>query len=78
MLGAEHQKRFLTDASGAFTAAAGAWGLQGATVVELKAVDEETLGEVMTLAWQTAVAKGPTKTSTKSAKKPTRVRSRSS
>jgi hypothetical protein len=29
----------------------GAWGLQGCTRVTLPAVDEETLGEVLTLAW---------------------------
>lgn len=48
----EQQKAFLAQASGAFTPAAGAWGRQGCTLVRLAGVDEETLGEAMTLAWQ--------------------------
>jgi hypothetical protein len=47
----EQQKAFL-EANGAFTPAAGAWGRQGCTLVHLAGVDEETLGEAMTLAWQ--------------------------
>ena len=39
---------------GAFEPAKGAWGLQGATMVRLGAIDEETLGAALTLAWQTA------------------------
>jgi hypothetical protein len=38
-----------------FVPASGAWGRQGCTMVHLSAVDEETLGEAMTLAWQLAV-----------------------
>jgi hypothetical protein len=41
----------------AFTPAKGKWGEQGSTLVRLKAVDEESLGEALTLAWQQAVAK---------------------
>jgi hypothetical protein len=37
---------------GAFLPEAGAWGRSGCTRVRLDAVDEETLGEVMTLAWK--------------------------
>src|SRR5262245_26108136 len=62
-------------ASGAFSPAAGAWGRQGATIVRLDAIDEETLGEAMTLAWRTAVAMKPVKsrsTIAKSAKTSTR------
>jgi hypothetical protein len=36
----------------AFSPEAGAWGRSGCTRVRLDAVDEETLGEAMTLAWK--------------------------
>jgi hypothetical protein len=45
------QKQFMR-ASRAFQPASGSWGLQGATMVELDAIDEETLGEAITSAWQ--------------------------
>src|SRR5262245_15806529 len=60
----ERQQEFLK-ASSAFAPAAGAWGRQGATIVTLDAIDEETLGEAMTLAWRTAVEKGPVKSRAK-------------
>lgn len=41
-----------------FVPVKGKWGEQGSTNVRLDAVDEETLGEVLTQAWQNAVAKG--------------------
>jgi len=34
----------------------GAWGRQGCTRVRLDDVDEDTVGEAMTLAWQTAMS----------------------
>ncbi len=37
-----------------FTPASGAWGRAGSTMVLLDAVDEATLGEALTLAWQNA------------------------
>ena len=54
----EEQQRFVKDAPGVFRAENGAWGLQGCTAVRLEAVDEETLGEALTLAWRTTMAKG--------------------
>jgi hypothetical protein len=36
----------------AFSPEAGAWGRSGCTRVRLETVDEDTLGEAMTLAWQ--------------------------
>src|SRR5258707_7811540 len=51
----EQQQTFLRDHPARFTPASGAWGRQGSTMVKLSAVDEETLGEAMTLAWQAAV-----------------------
>ncbi len=47
----ELQQRFMRG-SRAFEPASGAWGLQGATMVRLDAIEEETLGEAMTAAWQ--------------------------
>ena len=44
-----------------FEPASGAWGRQGATMVKLSAVDEETLGEALTLAWKNAVEKAAKK-----------------
>ena len=53
----DQQERFVRDAPGVFVPEKGAWGLQGCTAVRLAAVDEEMLGEALTLAWQNAVAK---------------------
>ena len=50
------QKAFVDANRGTFEPASGAWGRQGCTMVALKAVDEETLGEAITLAWRNAVA----------------------
>jgi hypothetical protein len=67
------QKQFLADHPGAFAPAAGAWGLGGATLVTLAAIDAETLGEAMTLAWQNASQPVSKSASRKSARrKPTR------
>ena len=51
----DQQARFVADHPGAFAPAAGAWGRGGSTLVALAAIDAETLGEAMTLAWQNAV-----------------------
>jgi hypothetical protein len=45
----------------ALTPAKGAWGEQGATLVRLASIDEETLGAALTMAWQNAVNKGRAK-----------------
>jgi len=56
------QQRALVRARGdAFTPVKGKWGENGCTSVNLTAVDEESLGEALTLARQNAVAKGPTR-----------------
>jgi len=52
----DQQRDFIRQQPTTFTPAGGAWGRQGCTMVQLSAVDEETLGEAMTLAWQVAVA----------------------
>ena len=51
-LTAEQQQDFMSTDSDAFAPASGAWGRQGCTTVKLAAVDEDTLGEAITLAWQ--------------------------
>jgi hypothetical protein len=48
----EEQQRFVQEAPHAFKPENGAWGLQGCTAVRIDRVDQETLGEAMTLAWQ--------------------------
>jgi hypothetical protein len=48
----EQQQDFVNAESEAFEPASGAWGRQGCTTVRLAAVNEEQLGESMTLAWQ--------------------------
>ena len=55
----EHHQRFVHERPDAFEPESGAWGRQGCTRVHLSAVDDETLGEAMTLAWQNIVRKGP-------------------
>ncbi len=54
----EQQRRFLHDDPKAFSPEAGAWGRKGCTRVRIDAVDEETLGEALTLAWQNVIALG--------------------
>ena len=48
----DQQALFIEDHPGAFTPEAGAWGRSGCTRVILKSVDEEALGEALTLAWR--------------------------
>jgi len=63
----------------AFAPASGAWGRQGSTTVQLALVNEDTLGEAMTLAWQNTVkaaAQAKPKRAGKPAKQPRRTRQR--
>jgi len=48
----EQQQDFLREGPDAFVPASGAWGRQGCTTVNLAAVDEDMLGEAITLAWR--------------------------
>jgi hypothetical protein len=50
----DQQERFVREAPTMFKPENGAWGRQGCTAVRLDAVDGETLGEALTLAWQNA------------------------
>lgn len=63
----DQQRTFMRDHAEAFVPVKGSWGEQGSTTVRLEAVSEDTLGEAMTLAWQNATAKGPTRTRTATA-----------
>jgi hypothetical protein len=49
------QQQTFVRAHRAFAPENGAWGRQGCTRVRLDTVDEDTLGEAMTLAWQNIV-----------------------
>ena len=57
----DQQRAHMREYPKAFMAVKGKWGEQGATLVHLRSADQETLGEALTLAWQNAVAKGPTR-----------------
>jgi len=48
----DQQATFLEDYPAAFAPEAGAWGRSGCTRVVLKTVDEDALGEALTLAWK--------------------------
>ena len=60
MLTPEQQQAFLERSPG-FTPESGAWGRSGCTRVLLDAVDDEMVGEAVTLAWQNAAAKAAAK-----------------
>lgn len=62
----EQQERFVREHPAAFEPESGAWGRSGCTRVHLQAVDEETLGEAATLAWQNSIRKGPPRSKTTS------------
>ena len=49
----------------AMSPAKGAWGANGATMVRLAEIDEETLGAALTMAFQNALEKGPTRSAAK-------------
>jgi len=51
----EQQADFMSADSAAFAPASGAWGRRGSTTVLLALVNEDKLGEAMTLAWQNTV-----------------------
>ena len=67
----EQQQDVLRDHDG-FSPAKGAWGVKGATMVRLAAIDEETLGAALTQAWQNAVAKSSAKRPAAKRKNPKR------
>jgi hypothetical protein len=54
----DQQQTFVREHPGMFAPESGAWGRGGSTRVHLDSVDEDTLGEAMTLAWQNTARKG--------------------
>jgi hypothetical protein len=70
----EQQQDFISGGDGVFAPASGAWGRQGCTTVRLDLLDEDKLGEAMTLALQNTVkvavaGKSKTKRAAKATKK---------
>lgn len=57
----DQQQDVLREHPHSFTPENGAWGRQGCTRVRLAAVDEDTLGDAMTLAWRNAATPRPAK-----------------
>ena len=53
----DQQRSWVREHSTAFAPVKGAWGEQGCTTVRLDAVDEDSLGEALTRAWQNAITK---------------------
>lgn len=51
----DQQQEFMRANPATFVPASGAWGRQGCTTVRLGSIDEDTLGQAMTLAWQNTV-----------------------
>jgi hypothetical protein len=73
----EQQQTFIEENPGTFSAETGAWGRMGCTTVLLDSVEEDTLGEALTLAWQHIASKGPARSAVrKRAAKPARPSSR--
>lgn len=67
----DQQRARVREHPDAFIPAKGKWGEKGATTVRLDAIDEETLGEALTLAWQNTVAKRPALASTRKRRRST-------
>jgi len=55
-LSPEEQRELMRSSPGTFVPAAGAWGRQGWTKVQLAAADEGTVRGALTLAWQNVTA----------------------
>ena len=71
----DQQPRFI-QTHAAFRPASGAWGLQGATLIDLASADEEVVGEAATIAWQHVAAgvRAGARTTTRKKRNPTRAR----
>jgi hypothetical protein len=55
----EQQAEFIGRAPAAFSPESGAWGRQGCTRVRLASIDDEILGEALTLAWRNHAVRRP-------------------
>jgi hypothetical protein len=69
------QQEFVSRSPEAFVPENGAWGRQGYTRVMLAVIDEETLGEAVTLAWQNMMIAAPLKQRTTAQRAASRKRS---
>lgn len=67
----DQQQTFMQAYPAAFEPENGAWGRQGCTAVRLEVVDDEPLGEALTLAWRNGAATAPPG---KKARRPAAVR----
>jgi hypothetical protein len=78
----EQQQEFVNGHPRVFAPENGAWGRAGCTRVRLDVVDDETLGEAMTVAWQNigraAAAKAPKPPRTRNPTPALRARKRTS
>ncbi len=61
----DDQQRFVREHPRSFAPEAGAWGRQGCTRVQFSHLEEDTLGEAMTLAWRLARDAGPPRRSSR-------------
>jgi len=61
----DQQQIFVREDPAIFMPENGAWGRQGCTRVLLDSVDEDKLGEAITIAWQNIVSKGAAGRSTR-------------
>lgn len=59
----DQQQRFVRENPTTFVPENGAWGRAGCTKVRLDSVDEDALGEAITLAWQNSAKKTVSKRS---------------
>jgi len=71
----DHQARFI-ETQASFRPASGAWGLQGATLVDLAGADDEVVGEAATIAWQHVAAGTRPRARSVARKKPHPTRAR--
>ena len=72
-LSPDQQKAFIAAHPEMFVPATGAWGRSGCTMVRFASADAETVGEAMTLAWQSVMSTAKRKPKAKStATKPRR------
>jgi hypothetical protein len=55
----DQQERFVQALPAVFVPEPGAWGRQGCTAVRLDAVEEDVLGEALTLAWRNIAERRP-------------------
>ena len=63
----DQQQTFIHEYPAAFAPENGAWGRQGCTAVRLEVVDDDALGDAMTLAWRNSASLAPTRRKVKRA-----------